>query len=100
MRLRMAGRSPAPSGVQLPGFARFAAMLGEDGGHAPAVREALPRHRNQELHRRLRRNPALAYLLLNRLRQKLHERQSPRHPARAAIETPRQFLQAVAETLL
>jgi hypothetical protein len=93
------GRSPAPDRIQLAGCARIAAMLGEDRRHPLAVFQALPRHRHQKLHRHLRRDLAFAHLLLDGLRQKLHQRQPPRHPAHAAIELPRQFLQAVAETL-
>ena len=84
----------------MPGFARIAVMLGQDRRHALAVLQALPRHRNQELHGHLRRNLALAHLLLDGLRQKLHQCQPPRHPAHAAIKSPRQLLQAVAKTLL
>lgn len=94
------GRSPAPGAIQLARFARIAVMPGEDRRHALAVLQVLPRHRNQELHGHLRRNLALAHLLLDRFRQKLHQRQPPRHPRHAAIEPPRQLLQAVAETLL
>jgi len=54
----------------LRGLAVIAVMLGEDRRHALAVIQALPRHRHQKLHRRLRRDLALAHLLLNRLRQK------------------------------
>jgi hypothetical protein len=46
-------RSPAPGCIQLAGFARIAVMLGEDGGHALAILQALPRHRHQKLHRHL-----------------------------------------------
>jgi hypothetical protein len=74
-------------------------MLGEDRRHAVAVLYALPRRRRQELHRHLRADLARAHLLLNRFRQKLDQRQPPRHPAHAAIELPRQILQAVAESL-
>ncbi len=94
------GRSPPPGGVQLARFARIAVLLGEDRRHALAVLQALPRHRNQELHGHLRRNLALPHLLLDRFRQKLHQRQPPRHPRHAAIQPPRQLIQAVAETLL
>jgi hypothetical protein len=94
------GRSLPPDCIQLPGFACIAVMLGEDGGHPLAVLQALPRHRNQKLHRHLRCNLALTHLLLDGLRQKLHQGQAPRHPTHAAVEPPRQLLQAVAETLL
>jgi hypothetical protein len=70
-------RSLAPGGIQLASFACIAVMLGEDGRHALAVLQPLPRHRHQKLHRHLRRDVALAHLLLDRLRQKLHQRQPP-----------------------
>ena len=63
------GRSPSPGGIQLAGFTRVAVMLGEDCRHALAILQALPRHRHQKLHRHLRRDLALAHLLLDGLRQ-------------------------------
>ena len=93
-------RSPAPGAIQLARCARIAVMLGEDRRHALAVLQALPRHRNQELHGHLRHNLAFTHLLLDRFRQQFHQRQPPRHPAHAPIELPRQLIQAVAETLL
>ena len=94
------GGCPAPGPIQLAGFACITVMLGQDRRHALAVLQALPAHRHQKLHRHLRRDLAFAHLLLNRFRQQFHQRQPPRHPAHAAIEPPRQLLQAVAETLL
>ena len=94
------GRALAPSRIELAGLARIATMLGEDRRQALAVFQTLPRGRDQKLHRRLRRDLALAHLLLNRFRQQLHQRQPPRHPTHAAIEAPRQLFQAVAETPL
>ena len=94
------GRSPAPGGIQLPGLAAIAVMLGKDRGHPLAVFQALPRHRHQKLHGRLRRDLALAHLLLDGFRQQLYQGQPPGNPAHAAIEPPRQLLQAIAETLL
>jgi hypothetical protein len=84
----------------LPRCARIAVMLGEDCRHALAVLHALPRRRRQKLHRHLRADFARAHLLLNRFRQKLDQRQPPRHPAHTSIKPPRQILQAVAESLL
>lgn len=94
------GRSAAPGGIQLAGFARVAMMFGEDSGHALAVVQALPRHRNQKLHGHLRRDLARAHLLLDGFRQQFHQCQPPRHPRHAAVEPSRQLLQAVAKTLL
>jgi hypothetical protein len=74
-------------------------MLGERRGHPLAVLRMDACRRNQILHRHVRRDFALAYLLLDGLRQKLHQRQPPRHPAHAAVKPARQFLEAVAEAL-
>jgi hypothetical protein len=67
--LAAGGRSLAPSGIQLAGFAGIAVMLGQDRRHALAVLQALPRHRHQKLHRHLRPDLALPHLLLDGLRQ-------------------------------
>ena len=66
------GRSPAPGGIQLAGFANITVMLSEYDRHALAILQALPGCRHQKLHRRLRRDLALAHLLLDGLRQQLH----------------------------
>ena len=83
------GRTFAPGGIQLAGLARIAVMLGEDGGHPLAVLRPLACHRHQKLHRYLRRDLALAHLLLDRFRQNLRQRQPPRYPAHTAIEPTR-----------
>jgi hypothetical protein len=62
------GRTFAPRAIQLAGFPRIAVVLGEDRRHPLAVFQALAGHRHQKLHRHLRQNLALAYLLLNRFR--------------------------------
>jgi hypothetical protein len=89
-------RALAPGGIQLAGFAHLRAALGEDGGHPLAVFQTLARHRRQELHGHLRRDAPLPHLLLNRLRQNLHQRQPPRYPTHAAIEPARQLVEPVA----
>lgn len=61
-------RSISPSRIQAPRRARIAVMLGEDRCHALAVLQALPRRRDQELHRYLRADLAIPHLLLNRFR--------------------------------
>ena len=94
------GRTSAPSGIQLAGFTRIAVMLSEDRRHPLAVLQVLPCHWHQKLQRHLRRDRALAHLLLNSFRQDLHQRQPPRYPAHAAIEPPRQLIQPIAKTLL
>jgi hypothetical protein len=48
----------------------------------------------------MRRDCAVAHLLLNTLRKQLNQAHPTRHPARAAIETAGQFLQPIAEALL
>jgi hypothetical protein len=94
------GRTFAPRGIQLAGFTRIAVMLGKDCGHPLAILQALSCHRYQELQGYLRQDLALAHLLLDRLRQNLHQRQPPRYPAHAAIQPPRQLIESVAEALL
>jgi hypothetical protein len=48
----------------------------------------------------VRRDGAVAHLLLHTLGKQLDQAHPTRHPTRAAIKTPRQFLQPVVETLL
>jgi hypothetical protein len=93
-------RTLAPGGIQLAGFAHLRVALGEDRGHSLAVFQTLARHRRQKLHGHLRRDLPLPHLLLNRLRQNLHQRQPPPHPTHAPVETASQLLQPVAEALL
>jgi hypothetical protein len=75
-------------------------MRDESGRHARTVVGADSRHRHQILHGHLRRQLSFAHLLLDRLRQQLHQRQSPRYPTGAAVEAARQFFQTIAEALL
>src|ERR1035437_6489036 len=93
-------RATAPGGIQLPGLPGVAVMLGERRGHPPAVLQIDACRRDQILHRHVRGDFALAHLLLNGLRQKLDQRQPPRHPAHAAVKPARQFIQSIAEALL
>jgi hypothetical protein len=93
-------RSLPPGGIELAGLARIAVMLGKDRRHPLAVLQALARHRHQKLHGHLRHHLALAHLLLDRFRQKLHQCQPPRNPTHTAIESARQLIQPVAEALL
>jgi hypothetical protein len=83
------GRSPAPGGIQVTRLAAIAVMLGQNRGHPPAVFQALPRHRDQKLHGHLRRDLALAHLLLDGFRQQFHQCQPPRYPRHAAVEPSR-----------
>lgn len=93
-------RSITPGGIQLPGFSCIAVMLDEGGRHPLAVFQAYTRYRHQELHGHMRADFAFAHLLLNGFRQKFHQRQPPRNPAHAPVETARQLLQPVGEALL
>ena len=93
-------RALPPSRVQLPGLPRVATMCNESRRHARAVGGAHSRHRHQILRRHLRRKFPIAYLLLDRFRQQLHQPQSPRYPTGAAVETSRQFVETIAEAPL
>ena len=93
-------RTFAPRSIQLAGFTRIAVVLGEDRGHPLAILQALACHRHQKLQRHLCRDLALAYLLLDRFRQNLHQRQSPRYPTHTAVEPARQLVEPVVEAPL
>jgi hypothetical protein len=93
-------RGVAPGGIQLPGLPRVAAMFGERRGHPLAILKADARHRHEKLHGQVRRDLALAHLLLDRFREKFDQRQPPRHPTHAAIKPSRQLLETIAEALL
>ena len=82
-------RTFAPRSIQLAGFTRIAVVLGEDRCHPLAILQVLAGHRHQKLQRHLRRDLALAHLLLNRFRQNLYQRQSARYPAHTAVESAR-----------
>jgi hypothetical protein len=94
------GRTFAPSGIQLTGLPCIAVIPGEYRSHPLAILEAEAGYRHQKLHRRVRQDFALSYLLLDRLRQKLDQGLTTRYPAHAAVEAPRQLIQSVAEALL
>lgn len=66
---------------------------GDRRGQALTILAVTAPQRQQVAHRRVRRDRALADLLLDRCRQIAHQSQMPRHPARAPGETPGQFLQ-------
>jgi hypothetical protein len=93
-------RRSAPGGIQLSRFPAAQPVTGKPLRHAPAVVRTGPGHRNQELHRHVRRDGAVAHLLLHTAGKQLDQSHPSRHPARAAIETARQFLKAIAEALL
>jgi hypothetical protein len=93
-------RAATPGGIQLPGLPGVAVMLRERRGHPLAVLQIDAGHWHQKLHCHMRGDSALTHLLLDSLRQKLDQRQPPRHPAHAAVKPPRQFIQSIAEALL
>ena len=74
-------------------------LFDEDCGQALAVVGVHPRHRHQILHRHLRGDLAVAYVLLDRFRQQIDQRQAARHPTGATVESPRQLVERVVEAL-
>jgi hypothetical protein len=90
----------SPGGIQLSRFTAAQPVARKPLGHAPAVFRARPRHRHQELHRYVRRDRAIAHLLLHAVGKQLHQAHPTRYPTRAAIETASQLLQPIAEPLL
>lgn len=72
-------------------------MLCEYMRHPDTLFNVDARHRSQIPHGDLRSDAPFADLLLHRFRQCFHQRQSARHPGRAAVETTRQFVNCVAE---
>lgn len=97
---RLLGYGLAPSVVEQRGLPRGPGMLCKYVRHPHALFRVDSRHRSQIPHGDLRREASFADLLLHRFRQCFHQRQAARHPGRAAVETPRQFLDRVAEFLL
>jgi hypothetical protein len=67
-------RSVSPCGIQLPGFAAGEPMRRQRFGHALAVVGVGTCYRHQELHRHVRRNRAVAYLLLHAFRKLIDQR--------------------------
>ena len=89
----------APGRVELARLARVAMMRHQGGGHLPALLRIHASHRNQILHRHLRRDLAFPHLLLDRFRQQLYQGQAPRYPTEAAVEAARQLIQRIIEAL-
>jgi hypothetical protein len=87
----------APGVVECGGLTRGPVLLGEYLRHPHALLRVDSRHRSQIAHGDLRGELALAHLLLNRLRQRFHQRQAARHPSGAAVETPSQIVDRAAE---
>ena len=90
----------SPGRIQLSRFTAAQPVPGKPLGHASAVVRQRSRHRHQVLHRHMRRDPAVAHLLLHAVGKQLHQTHPARHPTRAAIETASQLLQPIAEALL
>jgi hypothetical protein len=97
---RLPGFGLAPGVIEQCRLPRGPRMLCEHACHPHAVFRADPRHRSQIPHGDLRCDASFADLLLHRFRQSFHQRQAARHPRRAAVETPRQFFDRVAELFL
>ena len=89
----------APGGIDLAGFPAAEPVPRERVRHRRAVLRPGARQRDQTLHRHMRRDPAVAHLLLDTSRKQLYQRQPARHPAHAAVEPARQILQAETETV-
>jgi hypothetical protein len=92
--------SLAPRGIELAGLAHREAVHRQRLRHALTVLATRTRHRRQELHRRLRRDFALAHLLLHTFGKQFHQSQTTRHPTHTAIQPSCQLLHAVTEALL
>jgi len=87
----------APGVVEIGGLARGPMLLREDLRHALALPGIDARRRRQIAHGNLRGDAAVAHLLLDRFRERLHQRQAARHPCRTAVETLREIVDCVAE---
>ena len=92
-------RAFPPGGVKLRGLPRIATVFHESRGHALTVFGTNASHRHQILHGDLRSDVSFAHMALNRFRQQLDKRQSPRYPTHTAVEAARQFVKRVAEAL-
>lgn len=67
---------------------------------ATAVVGVGARQRHEILHRRVRDQPSILDVLLDRLRERAHQAQTPRHPAHTAIEASRQRVERQAVLLM
>jgi len=92
--------SASPGCIQLSRFSTAQPVAGKPLGHASAVVRQRSRHRHQVLHRHMRRDPAIAHLLLHAVGKQLNQTHPARYPTCAAIETASQLLQPIAEALL
>ena len=94
---RLLGSCLAPGVVEQRGLPRGPRMLCEYMRHPDTLFNVDARHRSQIPHGDLRCDASFADLLLHRFRQGFHQRQTARHPCGAAVESPRQFFDRVAE---
>ena len=94
------GRAGAPGVVELLDLPGGESVLGGRIRQTLAVLAAFARQRHQGSQRRLHWDPALAQVLLDRLRQRLDHRQTTRDPARAAVEASGKLLLAQVQTAL
>ena len=96
---RLLGSCLAPGVIEQRGLPRGPGMLCEYVRHPHALLRVDSRDRSQIPHGDLRGDASLADLLLHCFRQSFHQRQAARYPCGAAVESPRQFLDRVAELL-
>ena len=90
----------APGFPELTDLPRAQPVAGDRGAEGLARLTIGARHGQQVLHGGVGADLAPAHLLLDRLRQVLHQPQSPRDPARAAIEASGQGLDIHSEALV
>ena len=94
---RLLGSCLAPGVVEQRGLPCGPGMLCEHVCHPHALFRVDSRHRSQIPHCDLRGDASFADLPLDRFRQGFYQRQTARHPCGAAVESPRQFFDRVAE---
>jgi hypothetical protein len=94
---RLPGFGLTPGVVEQRGLPRGPGMLCEHVCHPHALFRVDSRHRSQIPHGDLCCDASVADLPLHRFRQGFHQRQTARHPCGAAVESPRQFFDRVAE---
>ena len=92
-------RGLAPSVIKLRRLPRRPGLFGERVGHLLALAGVGARHRHKVSHGDLRGDLALPHLPLNGFRQGFHQRQPTRHPTRATVKAPGQFVNRVVQSL-
>ncbi len=88
----------APCAIERARVPRRPPLLGEGGGHAPAMLPADARRRRQIARGERGSDLAFPHQLLHRFRQRLHQRQAAGHPRLAAVEAPGEFFQRATQT--